>query len=204
MSTNNDHDQIVSQYLNRLEAALADVPADERESLVESIATHISEARATLSPHSEAAVRDILDRIGEPADIAREVISQRADLPTGEGHYRAPRRRTVIAIVIAGVAVAVLATLFAMHSPTLPSPRVVTTTTVRARPPKEIVVPNVIGLTQNQALSALATDRFAFEANFRCSAVANQAGMVTSQFPAGGKRADRGSSVQITITKKCT
>jgi hypothetical protein len=204
MTTNNDHDHIVSQYLNRLEAALKDVPADERESLVESIATHISEARATLSPHSEAAVRDILDRIGDPADIAREMTSQHLDLPAVEPRHRAPRRRAMIAIIIAGTMVlAALAAFFAVRSPTPVSPPVATTTTVRATAPKGITVPDVIGLTVTQAVSSLTADTFGYQADYQCSTTQGQASTVTAQSPRPGQRAKRGSFVRFTIGKTC-
>ena len=50
-------------------------PVDEdprRRELREEIAGHIAEARAALPAESEADVRTLLDRLGDPADIAAE------------------------------------------------------------------------------------------------------------------------------------
>jgi uncharacterized membrane protein len=203
VTTNYDHDHIVSQYLNRLEAALATAPADERESLVESIATHISEARATLSPHSEAAVRDILDRIGDPVDIAHEVLSQRADQPTPVSRDRAPRRRTLIAILIAGaLVVAAFAAFIALRSPT-PAPAPATTTTVTATILKEITVPNVIGDPVNQALTVLPSFTFGYDLHVTCSNIPSQTSTVIAQSPAPGQLAKKGSVIRLTVAKYC-
>src|SRR5262245_24522039 len=69
-------DQLVADYLERLRGATADLPAAEREELVESIAEHIATSMQELDPPNEAAVRTILDRLGDPAVIAAEARGQ--------------------------------------------------------------------------------------------------------------------------------
>lgn len=65
-------DTLINDYLDRLEAELSDFPSARRRELVQEIAEHISEARAQLEPESEADIRNLLDRIGDPAEIAAE------------------------------------------------------------------------------------------------------------------------------------
>lgn len=65
-------DQLVDDYLKRLRRELAGLPRDRRRELEQEISEHIAEARATLSAQNEAEIRTLLDRIGDPADIAAE------------------------------------------------------------------------------------------------------------------------------------
>lgn len=71
-------DKLVEDYLDRLERELADFPSARRRELVQEISEHIAEARAGLESESEADVRNLLDRIGDPADIASEARERRA------------------------------------------------------------------------------------------------------------------------------
>ena len=63
-------DRLVEDYLDRLERELAGFPSARRRELVQEISEHIAEARAQLDSESEADVRNLLDRMGDPADIA--------------------------------------------------------------------------------------------------------------------------------------
>jgi hypothetical protein len=69
-------DQLVSDYLGRLRMATADLPTSEREELVANIAEHIAASMEELDRSDEAAVRTILDRLGDPAVIATEARGQ--------------------------------------------------------------------------------------------------------------------------------
>jgi uncharacterized membrane protein len=74
-------DQLVASYLARLRAALHDLPAARREELLEQVSEHIATARAELGPEaSEAEIRLLLERLGDPATIAAEA-GQRPDDP---------------------------------------------------------------------------------------------------------------------------
>jgi hypothetical protein len=65
-------DRLVSDYLDRLEAELAGIPRAGRREVVDEIEAHISEARAELLPDDEAGMRNVLERLGEPAEIAAD------------------------------------------------------------------------------------------------------------------------------------
>jgi uncharacterized membrane protein len=65
-------DALIDRYLRDLEAELADLPANRRQELLDEVAEHIASARAALDPETEAGVRGLLERLGDPADIAAE------------------------------------------------------------------------------------------------------------------------------------
>jgi uncharacterized membrane protein len=65
-------DKLVDDYLRRLDRELAGFPRARRRELVEEISLHIAEARAQLETENEAAIRSLLDRLGEPDEIAAE------------------------------------------------------------------------------------------------------------------------------------
>jgi hypothetical protein len=69
---NGTADQLVDDYLKRLRRELAGLPRERRRELEQEISEHIAEARASLSAQNEAEIRTLLDRIGDPADIAAE------------------------------------------------------------------------------------------------------------------------------------
>lgn len=66
-------DSLVDAYLDRLESELAGVPRAARREVLEEIEAHLAEARAGLPLDDEAAVRNLLERLGDPAEIAAEV-----------------------------------------------------------------------------------------------------------------------------------
>jgi len=68
-----DGDQIVADYLSRLRDAASVLPADRGNELIEEITAHIAEARAEgpTAIGDASAVRNILERLGDPADIVR-------------------------------------------------------------------------------------------------------------------------------------
>ena len=65
-------DELINEYLDRLEEELADFPSTRRRELVQEISAHIAEARASLENEDEASIRNLLDRMGDAADIAAE------------------------------------------------------------------------------------------------------------------------------------
>lgn len=78
----NTVDALVAGYLARLEQQALVLPADRRAELLAEIGEHISDARAAGAAADEAAVRTLLDRLGEPSDI---VAAAREDVPVGWG-----------------------------------------------------------------------------------------------------------------------
>jgi uncharacterized membrane protein len=65
-------EQIVSGYLARLEQALSVLPPARRAELVDDVRSHIAEARRGLADESDPDLLNILDKLGDPADIAAD------------------------------------------------------------------------------------------------------------------------------------
>ena len=74
-------DQLIDGYLARLNAAAGDLPKVARQELVDDVRAHITEARARESEETDAAILNILDRLGEPAAVV-------ADARERLGHLR--------------------------------------------------------------------------------------------------------------------
>ena len=91
-------DALILRYLQDLERELYDLPANRRQELLDEVGEHIATARAGLDPETEAGVRTMLERLGDPADIAAEARER-------SGVQRPPARPAtpwleVIAIVL--------------------------------------------------------------------------------------------------------
>lgn len=69
-------DTIVEGYLKRLDDELADLPPGRRKEVSSQIAEHIADARSELTDETDADVLTILDRLGEPDEIATEARSR--------------------------------------------------------------------------------------------------------------------------------
>lgn len=65
-------DRLVAGYLARLERALADLPRARRRELVEDVSAHIAQARLELPAQDEAAIRNLLEGLGDPDEIAAD------------------------------------------------------------------------------------------------------------------------------------
>jgi hypothetical protein len=65
-------DKLIRRYLAQLDAALRGVDASRREEILADVHGHIEEGRTGLDPDDAASVRTLLDRVGDPADIAAE------------------------------------------------------------------------------------------------------------------------------------
>jgi uncharacterized membrane protein len=66
------HDLMVEEYLAAVAAAGHDLPPPRRDELLADLREHIASARSDLAPETEAGVRTILARLGEPSTIAAE------------------------------------------------------------------------------------------------------------------------------------
>lgn len=108
-------DGIVEEYLRHLETALSQLPDARRRQLVAQIKEHIEEARSQLPEESEPAVRNLLDRLGRPEDIAAEALADGA--PTGDGQQH---RRWIVALFALAILLALGIAIFAI---TRPSPK---------------------------------------------------------------------------------
>ena len=65
-------DRLVDDYLKQLDSELAHLPRMRRREMIEEISEHIAEARGASPANGEAEIRTLLDRLGDPAEIARE------------------------------------------------------------------------------------------------------------------------------------
>ena len=65
-------DQIVDDYLARLEVAVADLPAARRAEIVAEVRARIARSRAAAAEKSDADVLQLLDEIGDPAAVAAQ------------------------------------------------------------------------------------------------------------------------------------
>ena len=90
-----DDDKLVAAYLRRLGRATRGLPRARRQELIDEIAEHIAQARApgTISrPGGSAALRNVLEQLGEPRDIAAA-----AGGAVGAGR---PGRREIAAVTL--------------------------------------------------------------------------------------------------------
>jgi hypothetical protein len=86
-------DAILNQYFRRLEQALIGVPADRRTQIVEDLRAHVAECLEAEPDHSDATVLAILDRLGDPDEIAREALADNSEEATS-GSPDGPERTT--------------------------------------------------------------------------------------------------------------
>ena len=102
-TTGTDH--IVEEYLEQLNSALALVPATRRAEIVNEIAQHVADGRSALDEETEVAVRNLLDRVGSPEDIAAEALPATPQQPGAA--RRSFRGVAAVAIALAAVGIAV-------------------------------------------------------------------------------------------------
>ena len=62
----------VGEYLRRLQRSMGDLPAERRDEILAEIEEHISEDLAERPAVTDADVRNVLERVGNPGDIAAE------------------------------------------------------------------------------------------------------------------------------------
>ena len=62
-------DPLVDDYLRRLDAAASALPAHRRDELITEIRGHLQEALRQAPASNEAAVRNVLERLGPPEEI---------------------------------------------------------------------------------------------------------------------------------------
>jgi hypothetical protein len=94
-------DAPILRYLQDLESQLGDLPANRRQELLDEVSAHVAAARADLDPETEAGVRTMLERLGDPADIAAEA-RDRAGVEAGPARPATPwlEIATVVLLVL--------------------------------------------------------------------------------------------------------
>jgi hypothetical protein len=88
-------DPLADDYLRRLDAAASALPADRRHELVGEIRGHLDEALRQAPPGDEAAVRNALERLGPPEEIAAAAAD-----PAPPGHLAVPVPETSGAAIV--------------------------------------------------------------------------------------------------------
>jgi len=63
-------DSVIDTYMKELQQELRAFPATRRREIVDEVREHIAQARGELDSENEAAIRTVLDRLGEPSEIA--------------------------------------------------------------------------------------------------------------------------------------
>jgi uncharacterized membrane protein len=107
----NQHDRMVGEYLDAVRRATVDLAPDRRHDLLADLSEHIATARAELDPETDAGVRNILERLGDPVSIAAEArlgIPPPSAAPTGPATPAKPHTRRNVTLIVAGVVAAVL------------------------------------------------------------------------------------------------
>ena len=81
--------KLVDEYLRRLEMELIDLPAEKRLEILDEIRGHIAEERTGMSNESDADVMNLLDRLGDPTEIAAEAGAggERRGRPSGTARF---------------------------------------------------------------------------------------------------------------------
>jgi hypothetical protein len=100
---------LIEDYLRRLDAAASVLPPHRRRDLVAEIGEHIDDALHAEGSRAEAAVRNVLDRLGPPEEIAAAAAESTPGRPPGLPYPAAgPRRAGAVetaALVSFGVGV---------------------------------------------------------------------------------------------------
>jgi hypothetical protein len=95
-------DPLVDDYLRRLDAAASALPAHRRDELVSQIRDHLQEALRQVPAGDKAAVRNVLERLGPPEEIAAAATEPAPPAQLGAGFSQ------VNGLAIASVLLAVL------------------------------------------------------------------------------------------------
>ena len=136
---------LCGDYLARLQTALSSVDPSDREQIVAQVAEHLDDAIAGLPTPSEEGLRQILERLGSPEEIAAAAVPE-------QSHHRSKQSATWLAVASGALAmalalgIAAIAGAFDLSSPT----------SVVKRPTAAfVVVPNVVGMATAQAAGNL-------------------------------------------------
>jgi hypothetical protein len=94
-------DSLIDHYLTDLEAELQDLPANRRRELLAEVGEHVAAARAAMDPETEAGIRTVLERMGDPAEIAAEA-RERLDVQAEPAKAATPWLEviTLVALVV--------------------------------------------------------------------------------------------------------
>ncbi len=184
-----DLDALCADYLERLRAALGDVQRSDREQIIAQVSEHLSEARAALPIQNEAGIREILERLGSPDDIAAAAVSDRRPERPSEHSSRLVWATVGFLVVALALGGAAFAGAFSGGSTGPPS----------ASSPTRITVPNVVGLSTGQAVARLQASGLENRTEFQTSgSVPN--GVVFEQSPHAGSSVSRSEAITLAVS----
>jgi uncharacterized membrane protein len=98
-------DKLIDRYLDDLREDVRDLPRRRQEELVAEIRDHIDSALAEMPTRDDAGVRNILERLGDPADIADEA-RERMGIPKPKAGFR--ETAAVILLLIGGILIPII------------------------------------------------------------------------------------------------
>ena len=174
-------ERVLDEYLERLKRSLNDVPSARRGEIVAEIESHIDEALAEEPDDSEASVRNVLDRVGDPEDIAAEA-RDRLDIRKPRTSWTDPLAIVLLLIggflwLIGWVVGVVLLWLSDVWSP---RQKLIGTLVV----PGGLLAPVLFGLMAvNSIGSTCTTSRVNGIETSVCESVGDSAGVVSQVFP---------------------
>ena len=93
-------DQLIDQYVTRLEAALSSVAPARRSELVADVRKHIAEARSELAGETDADVLNILDRLGDPAEMAAAEMERTEPAAPGRKESRVLEIASIVLLLL--------------------------------------------------------------------------------------------------------
>jgi hypothetical protein len=185
-------DGLVADYLRQPRMAASGLPRASRRQLIAEITEHLREARAELADPDQAAVRELLDRIGRPEDIA--AAAAEPDSPT-------VRRFAVVVgavVVLSGCLTAAL-----ILGRTGKNPAADAVIRPSASTGAAVVLPNAVGWAASSAasrLEALGVDVVFVPAPQSSAA----AGTVIAELPAAGSTVRPATVVTLTYIPDST
>jgi len=93
-------DHLVADYLRRLEAAASALPPERRTELIAEIRAHVEEALWEAGTSDEVTVRNVLERLGSPEEIANAAVGP----STAAGRTRGKLEiAALVALALSGV-----------------------------------------------------------------------------------------------------
>jgi hypothetical protein len=191
---------LVKNYMNRLRAALAGLPEGRRDEITEAVAQHIVDAWIELFDESEAAIRTMLDHLGEPEDIAADALEIEAiSIATAplRPELRVSRKVLITSIAVLGVSVGGIVGGLALSGAPTP-PRSTPPTTI-VRTPATVTVPNVLGLSGASASTTLLSAGLRIIVQAVAATPGNPPGLLVRQSPSAGARVPIDSTVTVAV-----
>jgi len=177
-------DALCAEYLDRLRDSLGDLAPGDRRQIIDQVSEHILSARASLPAQTEAGVRDILERLGTPEEIAASAAAD--EQVRAQRRYPVLLGAVVVVLIVVGVGLAALLGAFSGGG------------SVHGAPSGTVAVPSVAGQQVSVAIQRLAATGLSYTLHHVSS---NQPpGTVLEQQPAGGFRAGSTSKVTLTVS----